>query len=50
MNRKDFIIKKLTKDLLGKVMSIETLADYIEDNCFCDNCECNYPNPPWEDS
>ena len=20
---------------------------FVEGKCYCDNCECNHPNPPW---
>ena len=50
MKRLEMIIEDLEEEFsyLNKEQ-INKIAEYIANECWCTNCECNAPHFPWDD-
>lgn len=49
MNRREYIRRMIFDHFKDVDFTVDNVINYIHDQCFCDNCECNNPNTPWSD-
>ncbi len=48
MNRKEFMTTCFSDYMADKKLTMENIIEFFYDDCFCDNCEHNAPNYPWD--